>query len=250
MAEEHLRRKTISLDCDTIYWVDVLGQVRHASPGHGACFYFHDDGDEPVFSYIKTHWRYVCSPPRRVRDSQLLVRDGLEFIHEIREKKAISNKANSGAYLFPSAQELKSRAAEVLDMGHGNGQEVGEYYISKLVAHMMDVGVPFTGIAIRQEDISCVGTPRQLHDFLRAIKAGKCAAPVSQHKRRFCFDLDLTLVGVPVVPGDYSTCPPIPRNIRLVQELYRAGHHIIIVSTYTPIRRRLHLETAHGQGFN
>ncbi|KAF4509345.1 hypothetical protein G6O67_003523 [Ophiocordyceps sinensis] len=220
MAEEHLRRKTISLDCDTIYWVDVLGQVRHASPGHGACFYFHDDGDEPVFSYIKTHWR-----------------DGLEFIHEIREKKAISNKANSGAYLFPSAQELKSRAAEVLDMGHGNGQEVGEYYISKLVAHMMEVGVPFTGIAIRQEDISCVGTPRQLHDFLRAIKAGKCAAPVSQHKRRFCFDLDLTLVGVPVVPGDYSTCPPIPRNIRLVQELYRAGHHIII---QTARRMRTH----------
>lgn len=47
-------------------------------------------------------------------------------------------------------------------------------------------------------------------------------------KRRFCFDLDDTLVTSPVVPNDYSTVEPKYRNIRLVQQLHKAGHYIII----------------------
>ncbi|KAM4055038.1 phosphatase iiic [Hirsutella rhossiliensis] len=192
MTKEHLHRKTVSLDCDTIYWTDILAKVRETGPGHGACFYFPDDGDKPVFSYLKTE---------------------------------------------PSAQELKSRAAEVLDIKHSVGQDIGEYYISQLISHMIEIGVPFTAVAVSRQDISCVGTPKQLHDFLRTVKSGKCSVPIARQTRRFCFDLDMTLVGVPTVPGDYSTCPPIPRNIRLVQELFKAGHHIII---QTARRMRTH----------
>lgn len=45
---------------------------------------------------------------------------------------------------------------------------------------------------------------------------------------RFVFDLDNTLVTHPRVSGDYSSCEPKERNVRLVQELSAAGHYIII----------------------
>jgi hypothetical protein len=54
MTRQHLARKTVSLDCDTIYWADVVRDIRDMPSGHGGCFYFTDDGDEPIFSYIKT----------------------------------------------------------------------------------------------------------------------------------------------------------------------------------------------------
>ncbi|PHH66332.1 hypothetical protein CDD82_1550 [Ophiocordyceps australis] len=220
MGEHHLSRKTVSLDCDTIYWTDILTRVRELPDGHGSCFYFPDDGDKPVFSYIKTESR-----------------NNLEYITDIQEKRAISRKANSGAYVFPNALHLKHSAAEVLDMTHLDNQEIGEYYTSKLIAHMVRQGIPFTGSAISVNDISCVGTPQQLQDFLISIKTGERKLPVKQQKRRFCFDLDGTLVGFPTVPGDYSTCPPITKNIRLLQELFKAGHHIII---QTARRMRTH----------
>ena len=59
MTKEHLSRKTVSLDCDTIYWGDVLEDVRRMPKGHGGCFYFTDDGDKPIFSYIKTEPKWV-----------------------------------------------------------------------------------------------------------------------------------------------------------------------------------------------
>ncbi|KAJ2989776.1 hypothetical protein HDV02_004775, partial [Globomyces sp. JEL0801] len=46
--------------------------------------------------------------------------------------------------------------------------------------------------------------------------------------RRFCFDLDGTLVTFPKIEKDYDSCEAIPHNVKLVQELHAAGHHIII----------------------
>lgn len=149
---------------------------------------------------------------------------------DIQEKKAISNKANTGAYVFPSAGELRSWAASNLDMKRPDGSEVGEYYTSQMIALMIQSGVPFLGIGVSKTDFSCVGTPDQLQDLLKLLKSDTSHLPIKIKRRRFCFDLDMTLVGVPAVPGDYSTCPPIEKNIKLVQQLYKAGHHIIIVS--------------------
>lgn len=59
MSEEHLERKTVSLDCDTIYWKDVLEDVRSMPKGYGGCCYFIDQGSKPIFSYIKTEIKYV-----------------------------------------------------------------------------------------------------------------------------------------------------------------------------------------------
>ncbi|KAK6226513.1 Capsule biosynthesis phosphatase [Colletotrichum higginsianum IMI 349063] len=221
MTKKHLERKTVSLDCDTIYWADVLQDIRNMPKGHGGCFYFPDVGDKPIFSYIKTE----------------PTKDGLERIVDIQEKKAISNKANTGAYVFPSAGQLKSWAAENLDMKRPDGSEVGEYYTSQMIALMIQNGVPYLGMPVSTKDFSVVGTPEQLKDLLKLLKTDTSNLPIKLKKRRFCFDLDMTLVGVPAVAGDYSTCPPIEKNIRLVQQLYNAGHYIII---QTARRMRTH----------
>ena len=211
MSAEHLSRRTVSLDCDTIYFADVLSSVRRLPEQHGACFYFKDDGPAPIFSYIRT--------------------DENDLIIEIQEKRAISNKANSGAYVFPSAQILRTWSARGLDSKLDGSSDVhkSEYFTSLLISQMIHSGeVHFLGVPIEATDFSCVGTPPQLHAFLQRLKNKD--SQIHFKKQRFCFDLDMTLVGTPEVTGDYSTCPPIWRNIKLVQQLHEAGHHIIIVS--------------------
>lgn len=158
-------------------------------------------------------------------------RNGLEVITDIQEKKAISNKANTGAYVFPSVKALHHNAAEVIDANYTAGPDVGEYYTSQIIAHMLHSGITCVGLRIPVEDVCCLGTPQQLQHFLRFLKDNKYSFPAARKKRRFCFDLDMTLVGSPAISGDYSTCPPLERNIRLVQDLHAAGHHIIIVRT-------------------
>lgn len=94
---------------------------------------------------------------------------------------------------------------------------------------MLENGIPFLAVPVNEQDFNVVGTPEQLTSFLARAKSGSLPSKTPQRKSRFCFDLDMTLVGAPVIAGDYSTCPPIEANIKLVQQLYHAGHHIIVV---------------------
>lgn len=84
--------------------------------------------------------------------------------------------------------------------------------------------VYFQAIPIPRTEFFCVGTPKQLEEFLEYV----LLRPDLAEKRRFCFDLDSTLVSIPRVRGDYTTCEPIETNIKLVRQLKQAGHYIII----------------------
>lgn len=44
MSASELHRRSVSLDCDTIYFSDVLGEVRGCEDDCGCSFYFEDDG--------------------------------------------------------------------------------------------------------------------------------------------------------------------------------------------------------------
>lgn len=208
MPASYRRRKTISLDCDTIYFHDILTKVRQLPSGHGGCFYFEDEGNQPIFSYI--------------------VYDEANVITEIQEKKAISTHANTGAYVFPSGNALQTWSNILLDSKlDPTSKHEGEYFTSQMIEEMIKTGgVPFTALHLSKDDFSCVGTPRQLDEFL--LKINRKDPAIKSKKQRFCFDLDMTLVGYPEIPGDYSTCPPIWQNIELVRALYNSGHHIII----------------------
>ena len=74
-----------------------------------------------------------------------------------------------------------------------------------------------------------LGTPAQLVTF--------CQNWPRPPAYRVCFDLDNTLFGPPKIPGDYSTCPPIPRAVTMCHHLKAMGHHVIL---HTARRMRTH----------
>ncbi|KAI3636081.1 hypothetical protein MIR68_005962 [Amoeboaphelidium protococcarum] len=201
MTADEKARKTISLDCDTIYFTDILSKFRALATNQSACFYFNDDQDKPVFSYISL--------------------DADNKITEIKEKVKISSNANTGAYAFASARLLERYCVKILDSGIGSS---GEYYTSNVISQMITDGEHFMGIFV--DSFACVGTPWQLDQFLAHVKLN----PQLVKSRRFCFDLDNTLVTLPAVADDYTTVQPLYRNIKLVQELKAAGHYIIIAT--------------------
>ena len=207
--ESILDKPVISLDCDSIYFDDVLGKFRNTDDC-GACFYFLDQGTKPLFSYIK-------------------MSDGI--ITEVKEKVKISGNANTGAYGFPSGRLLRDHCSVVLDNGVGVG---GEFYTSNVVSAMIREGVPFKGIRVDEDDFACVGTPAQLQCFLHSLKKRNRGM---ERKMRFCFDLDNTLVTFPITHGNYLTCRPRKENIEILKGLHKAGHTIII---QTARRMRTH----------
>ena len=83
MSEAELNRRVVCLDCDTLYFSDVLGQFRGLPKENGACFYFVDQGSRAMYSYLRV--------------------GADDLVKEVREKNAISRMANVGAYGFPTA---------------------------------------------------------------------------------------------------------------------------------------------------
>ncbi|CAM9314502.1 unnamed protein product [Ectocarpus fasciculatus] len=166
MSPAEIRRKSISLDCDTIYFSDVLGSFRACASGCGSSFYFEDEGNKPIFSYIEFE-------------------PGTDKIVRIREKEAISRHANTGAYAFPCGDRLRRACREVLDNPVG---KAGEFYTSSIIEGMIQAGQKFVGIHV--PNFFSVGTPAQLRSFLGLIQKGVVAA---RRKTRVFFELDRPL---------------------------------------------------------
>jgi capsule biosynthesis phosphatase len=186
-----LQEKTLVLDCDTFYGDDIV-QSAKAVLGH-CIFYFTDLSQDSIFSYIK------------IDNGQVM---------QIREKVRISDHACAGSYGFKSGTILKQYCESVLN---AEDKAKGEYYLSSVYAQMLKDGE--TVIAYPVDDFHCLGTPYQLQAYCLNHEAGP---------KRFCFDLDGTLVTFPQKKGDYSTVRPILRNIKLVRHLHELGHTIII----------------------
>lgn len=208
MNNVELSRRTISLDCDTFYFSNILDTFRSMPEGQGCCCYFVDTGDAPIFSYI------AMNEQGRIQD--------------IAEKVAISRNANTGAYGFASAALLRKYLVEVLDKSVPSS---GEYYTSAVIGKMIRDDCDFRGLFV--SDFACVGTRPQLEEFYEVVKK----RPYLVTPRRFCFDLDNTLVSYPTVKGDYSSVLPIEKNIKMVRDLKTMGHTVIV---YTARRMKTH----------
>lgn len=197
-----LEHRIMLMDCDTFYFEDIIGKYQSAEQANNI-FYFTDTQEQPIYSYIT-------------------IDNGL--VTDIAEKRKISNNANCGVYCFGSGQMLRTYCKLLLD---ANETQKGEFYISGvyklLLANEVKVG------ATPVDDFHCVGTPMQLKIF--------CENYPEPTLRRFCFDLDNTLVTKPQVDGDYTTCEPIEHNINFLKHLKSLGHYIII---YTARRMRTH----------
>ena len=202
LDDETLSQNIMIMDCDTFYFDNVIQRYQN-SVTKNSIFYFNDQQEYPIYSYIK------------------IDQEGL--VTEIREKVKISENANCGIYCFETGQLLKKYCSKLLETNH---LDRGEFYISCLYDLMLK-----DEIVIGSQQISnfnCVGTPMQLKIFCETHANGL---------DRFCFDLDGTLVTKPQIDGDYSSCLPIEKNINLLKHLKNLGHYVII---HTARRMRTH----------
>ena len=200
-----LRERPVMLvDGDTFYEEDIVTQYRDVSSTANAVFYFVDTQPKPIYSYI------VFDDSRR--------------ISQVKEKVKISDHANTGCYCFMRGVELEVQCRALLEQGATqlSQDKVGEFYTSGVIAKMIDEGHAFRALEVDPSQMHVLGTPSQLKDF--------CVNRHHQPTLRVCFDLDHTLVTAPRVPGDYSTCDPIPENIAYCRQLYEQGHTIIIAT--------------------
>lgn len=198
-TNDELKENVLLLDCDTFYSDDIIKNYKQFD-NKNVIFYFNNTDANPIFSYIKL-------------DNNKIV--------EIKEKVKISNNANTGAYGFKNANELKYYCSKILSLDN-------ELYISCVYDKMLKDGKDIYGYEIK--DFDCVGTPFQLKVYCNKNKK-------YFNNLRVCFDLDNTLVTYPTISGDYTTVLPIQRNINFLKLLHKLGNTIII---YTARRMKTH----------
>jgi hypothetical protein len=220
MTGAQLRRRTISLDCDTVYFSDVLTSFRRLPRADGCSLYFDDTGSQPIFSYITLKGEPSGATDRDAGDGTggVANADG-RIVTGIAEKVRISRHANTGGYGFASAALLQKYLIRTLDRGVPS---CGEYYTSAVIQSMLADGHRFRGVFV--PDFSCVGTVPQLAAFLRVLRT---ARPHLAPPRRFCFDLH----GGLVTSSGGREPAACERNVRLARSLARAGHS---VAAYAP----------------
>ena len=218
----------ISLDGDNFYTSDIVALWK----GRNAVITFPDYGTNPIYSYVQTT-PLTDKGNDNDNDND---DDKAETVVQIKEKVKISNLACTGAYGFASWRQLLHYAK--LTLADKANLQKNEFYISSIIALMVasdecHVVAP----VVPREHFVCLGTPMQLraccNDFPRRDVHGKVVVP----PRRFCFDLDNTLVTFPRVPGDYTTCEPIQYMVEFLRYLKGFDHTIII---YTARRMATH----------
>ena len=150
----NLHKKTLLLDCDTIYTNDIVSSFRNAA--FSTVFYtVKSPNDLPLYSYISI--------------------DTSSLITDIAEKNKISNNANTGAYGFANVEQLL-HYCQNNTLTYNN-----EPYTSCVIKTMISDGIPFYGYALDANTVFSVGTPNELTAYLQSTYA-------------YLFDLDGTLV--------------------------------------------------------
>lgn len=204
LSKKELTKKVLIIDYDNIYLDDIINKFDHIN--NNCIFYFNDYSDKEIFSYIK-----IC-------DNNII---------DIKEKEKISNNANCGVYGFRNGDILKKSIENIVK---NNNKANNEFYISELYKFIINNYKDETVKAIKIKKYFCLGAPELLK--LNSFKLIDI-----QEKKRFCFDLDNTLVTYPTIKGDYTTVLPIERNISFLNFLFSLGHEIII---YTARRMKTH----------
>jgi capsule biosynthesis phosphatase len=199
------------IDSDNFYTEDFILDWD----GDNMVVTFEDCFAEPVFSYVNF--------------------DKSNVIVDIKEKNKISNNACTGVYCFDSLFKLLKTCNFVIE---NNITEKNEFYMSVVVKQMIIQGDIFYNKNINKINYHCLGTPVQVKIFCNNF-SNLCSSLNKNliKPKRYCFDLDNTLVSFPKINGDYTTVEPIQQNIDMLRHLYKMGHTIII---YTARRMNTH----------
>jgi capsule biosynthesis phosphatase len=199
------------IDSDNFYTEDFISDWD----GDNMIVSFQDYYAEPIFSYVNFN-------------SQNIITD-------IKEKNKISNHACSGVYAFKSARNLLECCNYVIK---NNITEKDEFYMSVVVKYMIENGNTFYNKNINKDNYHCLGTPLQVKIFCNNFN--NLCFRLNKNlikQKRYCFDLDNTLVTFPKIKNDYTSVDPIQQNIDIARYLHSLGHTIII---YTARRMNTH----------
>lgn len=190
-SEEIRKMKMLSIDCDTFYKTKILKYARESL--HNCIFFFFEPDRKPIYSYIKVDYR--------------------GFVIDIAEKNPISDRANTGAYLFKSGELF-------IDYYEKRPNDAGEFYVSHIYKRMIDGGEIVNSCEIKDREFVCLGTPLQVQSFVSSQNNE------TKEKLRFCFDIDNTLL----IKRNMDHTNPLPNKpyIDMCRRLHSLGHTIIL----------------------
>ena len=197
MKDEQINESVFILDGDVFFTYDVLSVLREVKKN--SILYFLNYEKKPIYSYININKK--------------------QKVLKVAEKIKISDNANIG-YFFKDFDTLKKFSSITI-------KKSKKSYVSDVFKVMLENKIDVNSIKINSKYVNILGTPEQIHDFIRNNDTNK--------KKIFCFDLDNTLVTYPQIIGDYTTVLPIYANIKFLRSLYDQGHKILI---YTARRMR------------
>jgi len=201
----------LCLDSDSFYTCDIISQWN----GDNCVFSFEDKNENPIYSYVK-------------------INENNEII-DIKEKDKISSNACTGAYGFNSINHLKKYTSKIIE---GNITQKSEFYTSGVIKEMISEGQIFKNQTILHSNFTCLGSPLQLKFFYNNYPCkNSFNNEIMIKNKRFCFDLDNTLVSFPTIINDYTSVKPIQKNIDFLKYLKSFGNTIII---YTARRMKTH----------
>lgn len=200
----------LCLDGDNFYIEDIVSKWE----GHNCIYLFEDNSDTEAYSYAKIHNNKIV---------------------DVVEKKKISDFASTGGYGFDSWHKLRDYCKKIID---NNIMQKNEFYTSTVIREMLKDNYEFNPKYVTNNKYICLGTPFHVRIFcnnfpiINAINNNNMLP-----SKRYCFDLDNTLVTFPKINSDYASVEPIHNNINFLKYLKKLGHIIII---YTARRMNTH----------
>jgi capsule biosynthesis phosphatase len=202
----------LCLDSDNFYTTNVIKRFVELE-NKNVVITFEDKTETPIYSYCKT------------KNNKII---------EIKEKEKISDYASCGGYGFNSWKQLLKTINIIMEK---KIKQKNEYYTSTVISYLIKNNNEFNILNINKNDFVCLGTPLQVRLFCNNYPKYSIDLAEKINKKRFCFDLDNTLVTFPVISGDYTSVKPIQENINFLKYLKNFGHEIII---YTARRMKTH----------
>lgn len=164
------KEEVMFMDCDTFY-LDNLPEIYERDNSSGMVFYRHDTSSIPRYSYIR-------------------LENGKNTIQEIKEKKKISDAANTGCYAFRDLSDvykvakkllLEENDIDIVSTATLTTTKRCEIYISAIIDAMIESKFPFVGYELDSARVFSWGTPEELDAYYK-------------QRHLFLFDLDGTLV--------------------------------------------------------
>jgi capsule biosynthesis phosphatase len=134
-------------------------------------------------------------------------------LKQISEKNKISNTYACGIYGFESAKFFLEKSKELL---HNISKT--EYYMSTMYLSML-TQIDIIISCVEVKNTICLGTHED-------IKSNLLSIPIK--KKRFCFDIDNTILKYRKHDQTYRDCEVIEKQVFLIKKLKEMGHTIIL----------------------